>query len=506
MTTTRSIFFPLIAIVLGTFMVILDNTVVNVALPTLGRVFATDLSLLQWVITGYMLSQAAVIPLSGWLSDRYGAKRVYLTSVVLFALGSALCGLALSGQMLVATRVLQGLGGGMLMPIGMSVIYRLTPPERRGAIMGMFGLPIMVAPALGPVLSGYLLEYADWRLIFLINVPVGALALLVGLRALPAIPAARAAGALDTVGAVLGPLAFASLSFGISQSTHAGWTGASTLAGIGVGLVALALFIWRELSIRQPLLELRVFRSRDFTLAIVTQWIGFGAMFGTFFLVPLFLQQVRGYGSFETGLFTLPQAISSAVFMQLGGRLFDRVGARPPVLFGLVLVAGAMLLMSGLTGTTTGQDLRLPLILMGAGMGSMMMSLNTHMLNSAPRELVSRVTSLTGALQNVVASLAIASFATILQSRMPAHIAQAAQAAGGQPGPAALQNAAAFAFGDVYRTALLVVAVAWLLAWTLRRIPAAAPAFGPGAGPSGPAAPGAPAAPAAEREPVIAGH
>src|SRR5262245_55760672 len=140
----RSIVAPLAAIVLGPFMVSLDNTVVNVALPTLGRVFQTDLRVLQWVITAYMLAQAAVIPLSGWLSDRFGAKRVYLTSLVLFTLGSALCGLALNGQMLIATRVLQGLGGGMLMPIGMAVLYRLTPPERRGAIFGLFGLPVMV--------------------------------------------------------------------------------------------------------------------------------------------------------------------------------------------------------------------------------------------------------------------------------------------------------------------------------------------------------------------------
>jgi EmrB/QacA subfamily drug resistance transporter len=507
MTTARSIFLPLIAIVLGTFMVILDNTVVNVALPTLGRVFATDLGLLQWVITAYMLAQAAVIPLSGWLSDRYGAKRIYLISVVLFTLGSALCGLALSGEMLVATRVLQGLGGGMLMPIGMSVIYRLTPPERRGAIMGMFGLPIMVAPALGPVLSGYLLEYADWRLIFLINVPVGALALLVGLRALPALPAGRAAGALDTIGIVLAPLAFASLSFGISQSTEAGWTGAPTLIGIGVGLVALGLFIWRELSVPNPLLELRVFRSRDFRLTIVTQWIGFGAMFGTFFLVPLFLQQVRGYGSFETGLFTLPQAIASAVFMQIGGRLFDRAGARPPVLVGLALVAASMWLMSGLSGLTTGEELRLPLVLMGGGMGLMMMSLNTHMLNSAPRDLVSRVTSLSGALQNVVGSLAIASFATILQARLPLHVAEAAAAAAGQPSPAALQNAAALAYGDVYRSALVLVGLAWLLAWTLRRRPAAAPAFGAGTSAAArPVGSGPTPSSQPEREPVIAGH
>src|ERR671938_7502 len=192
--STRSVLVPLIAIVLGSFMVILDNTVVNVALPTLGRVLNSELSVLQWVISGYMLAQAAVIPLSGWLSDRFGAKRVYLSSVVLFTLGSALCGLAVNGPMLVATRVLQGIGGGMLMPIGMAVLYRLTPPERRGAIMAMFGLPLMVAPALGPVLGGYLVEFASWRLIFLLNVPIGALALVVGLRALPDLPAARAAG------------------------------------------------------------------------------------------------------------------------------------------------------------------------------------------------------------------------------------------------------------------------------------------------------------------------
>src|SRR5438067_8272435 len=181
--SSRTILIPLIAIILGTFMVILDNTVVNVALPTLGRVLNSDLSLLQWVITGYMLAQAAVIPLSGWLSDRFGAKRLYLLSLVLFTAGSALCGLAANGEMLVATRILQGVGGGMLMPIGMAVLYRLTPPARRGAIFGLFGLPLMVAPALGPILSGYLLQYADWRLIFLINLPVGIAALIVGLRA-----------------------------------------------------------------------------------------------------------------------------------------------------------------------------------------------------------------------------------------------------------------------------------------------------------------------------------
>src|SRR5437763_4976551 len=221
-TTTRAILIPLIAIIMGTFMVILDNTVVNVALPTLGRVRNSDLTLLQWVLGRYVLAQAAVIPLSGWLSDRFGARRVYLISLVLLTSGTALCGLAMNGEMLVATRVLQGLGGGMLMPIGMAILYRLTPPDRRGSIMGLFGIPIMVAPALGPLLSGYLLQYADWRLIFLINVPVGVLALLIGLRVLPNISAGRAAGKLDGLGMLLGPLAFSAISFGVSQSTTAG--------------------------------------------------------------------------------------------------------------------------------------------------------------------------------------------------------------------------------------------------------------------------------------------
>jgi MFS family permease len=277
------------------------------------------------------------------------------------------------------------------------------------------------------------------------------------------------AGALDRVGIVLGPLAFASLSFGISQSTSAGWTAVSTLGGIAVGIVALALFVRRELHIADPVLDLRVFRSRDFTLGILTQWAGFGAMFGTFFMVPLYLQQVRGYGALETGLFTLPMAIASAVFMQIGGRVFDRVGVRPPVLVGMALIGTAMLLLTGLNGSTTGEDLRLPLVLMGAGMGSMMMALNTYLLNSAPRELVGRVTSLTSALQNVVGSLAIATFATILQARIPVHVAAAAAAAGGAPTPSLLADATAFAFGDVYRTAMIVVAVGWCLVWTLRR-------------------------------------
>jgi EmrB/QacA subfamily drug resistance transporter len=455
----RTIALPLAAIVLGTFMAILDNTVVNVALPTLERFFKVDLHAIQWVVTGYMLAQAAVIPLSGWLGDRFGAKRLYLISISLFVLGSMLCAVAPSSTMLIAFRVLQGLGGGMLMPIGMSFIYRLSPPERRGLVMGLFGIPILLAPALGPVLSGWLVQYVDWRWIFLINVPVGVVAVTLGLRALPNLGAQRAVGALDTLGALLAPLGFAAVSFGISESTTAGWTGTSTLLGLAVGAVALIAFAARELTTAAPLLELRVFRSLDFSLAIVTQWVGQAALFGALFLVPLFLQQVRGYGAFDTGLFTLPQAIAAAVFMPIGGRLFDRIGARVPVFIGLVLITISTWFLAQITATTTGEDLRWVLAMRGAGMGLMMMPLTTHLLNSAPRNLVSRVTSLMSALQNVVGSLAIATLATILQNQVTAHVARPATA-----------------FDNTFLVAAVVAAVGVLLALTLRRRPAGAPA------------------------------
>lgn len=491
-SNVRAIVPALFAIVLGTFMAILDTTVVNVALPTFARVFDADLRVLQWVITGYMLASAAVIPLAGWFSDRFGAKRVYITAVVLFTLGSLLCAAAPTAEALVLFRVLQGLGGGMLMPIGMSFLYRLAPPDKRGAVMGWFGVPMLLAPATGPALSGWLLEFSDWRFIFLINIPVGIVAAIVASRALPALPALRTAGRLDILGVVLGPLAFASLSYGIGESTGAGWTGATTLAGLAIGLAALAAFIARELTFEHPLLDLRVFRSRDFTLAIVTQWLMMAAVFGTFFMIPLFLQQVRGLGSFETGLATLPQPLTAALFMPIGGRLFDRFGARPLVVPGLLLTAGALWMYTSVSVTTTAAGLRLPLIMMGAGMGLMMMPLSTHLLNSTPRHLVGRVTSITGALQNVAASLAIATYATYLQAQVNTSIAALNTAGGAAAGvtasaimpegmphaagqvPAHLAPIFAAAFGDTYRLAMGVALAAAIVALSLRRRPLAA--------------------------------
>ena len=483
----RAIMAPLVAIIVGVFMVVLDGTAVNVALPRLVVDLHSSLRTLQWTITGYALAQAAVIPLAGWLSDRVGAKRLFLVSVVLFTLGSALCATAQTSGYLIFFRILQGMGGGFVLPLAMAYVYRICPPQRIGTVMGLLGVPILFAPAIGPVLAGWLVQFASWRWIFLINVPIGVIGVTIGAFSLPVL-ARQAATTLDRYGVVLAPLAFAALSYGVSEGATS-WTSAPTLGGISVGVVALALFIAVELRSNAPLLELRVFQSSEFVRAILVQWVGQFALFGSLFLVPLFLQQVRGYGAFDTGLILLPQALASAVFMPIGGILFDRIGARPLVLVGLGLIAVATFMLAHVGVTTQGGDLILPLSLSGAGMGLMFMSLNTHLLNAAPRALIGRVTALTNALQQVVNSLSVAGLATILTSRATTDVgavkaalaaqspqtAAATQAAAGGTAAlppavqAALTNAFATAFDETFRVMVVAAIIGALLGLLLRR-------------------------------------
>ncbi|MEC0229416.1 MDR family MFS transporter [Paenibacillus alba] len=463
-----SILVPLIAIITGIFMVILDSTAMNVALSKLVVDFQTDLPTIQWTVTGYMLATAAVIPLAGWLSDRFGAKNVFLTSVLLFTIASVLCATPNSAEWLIIFRVLQGLGGGFVMPVAMAYVFRLSPPRKIGQVMGMLGVPILLAPAIGPILAGWLVEYHSWHWIFLINLPVGIFSFIFGLWKLPAVARKKIAG-FDLPGMILGPIAFAALSYGITQGAES-WTSAKTLGGIIIGAVALISFIIVELKAKIPLLELRVFKSVDFSFGIFVQWVLQFSLFGAIFLLPQFLQQARGYGAFDTGMTLFPQAIASAVMMPIGGFLFDRIGVRWLVVVGLSLVSGAIFQYSHVDLTTEGSDLILPLIMAGAGMGLMMMPLNSHLIKKAPQDLVSRVTSLTSAMQQVINSFAVATLVTILSSRVTSTIAEKNIPI---TGPADMQKAmlavAPEAFGHTFRVMLFIAVGGIILGFFLRR-------------------------------------
>ncbi|MDQ0114199.1 MDR family MFS transporter [Paenibacillus harenae] len=415
----RAILAPMLAIICGMIMVIMDGTIVNVAIPTLVELFSTNLITFQWVITGYTLAMAAVIPVAGWLTDRFGSKRIFLLTIILFTLGSALCSMAQSIEQLIAFRILQGLGGGMVAPIGIALVFKLAPPERRGTVLGMLGIPMLVAPALGPILSGWLMQEASWHWIFLINVPVGTLALLLGHKFLVN-DKGRNSHPLDYVGVVLAPIAFALLTYGLSESGNS-WSSSTAIAALAAGGVLLLLFIIAELRHPYPLLELRVFRSSPFNRSIVMLWIVQITLFGTMLLIPMYLQNVRGITPFESGLMTLAHALAAGIANPFGGRMFDRIGIRPLAFIGLSLIAAALFILTSITTATDLFIVIVSLILLGLGTGFTMMPLNTHILSSAPPHLVSRVTPLTTSTQQIVISFGAASLAGYLTSRIAWH-------------------------------------------------------------------------------------
>ncbi|WP_234447164.1 DHA2 family efflux MFS transporter permease subunit [Virgibacillus salexigens] len=417
----KSIMGLLMVIIFGMFMVVLDATALNVMLPSLNSDFNSSYNTVQWTVTAYTLAQAAVVPIAGWMTERFGTKRIYLICIGIFAVGSLLCALSTSIKQLILFRILQGLGGGMVLPIAFAFTYRIAPPGKTGAVMGIVTAPMLLAPALGPVLSGWMVDYITWHWVFLINIPIGAVTILVGIRKLPKM-GRQSVGNLDMLGIILAPLVFSALCYGISEG-GSDWGSPTTLIGLSVGGFALLLFVISQLRRQHPLLELRVFRSMNFTRGILVQWVAFLALYGSSFLIPQFLQHAKGYTAFETGLTMSAEALTSALVIPIASRFFDKFGARPLAIAGMGSVAVSALIFSQTTSEDGLWMILIALIMLGAGVGLSMMPINTHLLQSAPKHLSGRVSALTGAMQQVMTSFAVAGSATILMSNLTNHLA-----------------------------------------------------------------------------------
>lgn len=415
-----------IVAIVGSFMVMLDTTVVNIALPRIITVFGADVQSSQYVLTGYMLALAIIMPATGYLTDTFGTKRIYLLSMLFFTAGSALCGLAWDVPSLVLFRLLQGLGGGMLMPLGMTIIFKVVPPQERGTVMGVFGVPMLLGPVLGPTLGGYLVEYVDWRFIFTLNIPVGALGLLLGAALLRETETRRDLR-LDLKGFLLSAVGFSSLLYALSEAPKDGWDAPHIVALLALGSLSLAAWLWTELTEEQPLLELRVFRSTTYSLATLINFIVTAGMFSTMFLLPIFLQNFRGLGAMETGLLMMPQALASTVTMPISGKLYDRFGPRPVVAGGLLLMAYSTWELSFLNLATSDATLIRVLIERGLAMGLVAMPVMTVAMSSIPPHLIARTSSLTNVLRQVFGSFGTALFATLLSSRQTFHQAMLSQ-------------------------------------------------------------------------------
>lgn len=327
-----------VAFVVGVFMDVLDVTIVNVALPTIGDKFGASATGLEWVVTGYLLSLAVWIPASGWLGDRIGTKRVFLFALGMFTLGSALCGLAWSIEALIAFRVVQGIGGGMLVPVGTAMLYRAYPPSERARASSVLTIPSVLGPALGPVLGGVITTHTSWRFIFLINVPIGIAAFVFGLVYLQE-GKEPTAGKFDVPGFALSATGFGLVIFGLSEVPRRGWTATLSIVPTAAGLVVVAILILYELRQSSPMLAFRLYANRAFRSANIVGFIGMGAFIGSVFVLPLFLQLYRGLSPQESGLTTFTQALGFIAIARYVGLAYMRLGPRRLMVAGLLLSA-----------------------------------------------------------------------------------------------------------------------------------------------------------------------
>ncbi len=437
-----------IVVVLGAIMSVLDTTIVNVALDDLHRDLHTSLASIQWVVTGYLLALAAVIPITGWAAKRFGSRRIYLISLVLFTVGSALCGLAWNTESLIGFRVLQGIGGGMLMPIGQIVLVKAAGPKNLARVMAMIGVPIVLAPVFGPTIGGLLLEHAGWQWIFLVNVPVGILTVAVALRLLPH-DQPESAGRLDAVGLALVAPGLAAITYGLAESGTAGsLTAPEVVWPVGVGVAMVAAFVVRALRIDDPLLDVRLYRDKAFSAASVTTFCLGAALFGAMILMPLYFQTVRGEDAVTTGLLLAPQGIGAAIAMHLSGRATERFGGGLTALGGGIITVVATIPFLLLGAETSYWWISAAMVVRGFGIGMSMMPAMTAAFAVLRPDQVNHATPQLTVLQRVGGSIGTAILAVALQNGM--------ESAGPRPTAGALASA----FGDTYWWVMGVTIVA----------------------------------------------
>jgi EmrB/QacA subfamily drug resistance transporter len=402
-------------VIVGSIMSILDTTIVNVALDTLARELHSTISQIQWVVTGYMLALAAVIPITGWAARRFGAKQVYLVSLVLFTTGSALCGLASSTNELIAFRVIQGLGGGMILPIGQLMMAEAAGPKRMGRVMSIVAVPAMLAPILGPTIGGLILDNASWRWIFYVNLPIGVIAVIAALRILPRVER-EPAGKLDTVGLALMATGLPLLTYGLAEVGSTGsFTATKVVVPLILGLALIAAFILHALRVPRPLLDVRLYRRATFASASFAMFCLGAALFGGMILLPLYWQGIRHQSVLDTGLLTAPQGLGMALVMPLAGKLTDRLGGGPLALFGVVLTTLATIPFGLIADNTSILWLSVAMFVRGAGIGFAFMPAIAAAFASLERSELPNATPQLNVLQRVGGSIGTAVLAVVLQ-------------------------------------------------------------------------------------------
>jgi EmrB/QacA subfamily drug resistance transporter len=456
-----------VVIVLGSIMSIVDTTIVNIALESLSRDLRTPLNNVQWVVTAYLLALAAVIPLSAWAVRRYSAFRVYMSALVLFTVGSALCGLATSLPELIAFRALQGVGGGMLVPTGMTILVQAVGRDNLAKVMSVIGVPTVLAPVFGPTIGGVLLQSVGWHAIFMVNVPIGIATFFVARRLLPRDRAEKeTAGRLDWVGLVLAGLGTVGITYGLSESATAGtFRSSSVLVPVIGGILLLLAFVARTRRTGSPLLDLRLYRISAFSAASLVMFCLGAALFSAMILLPLYFQVARHIDAIRTGLLLIPQGIGSAIGMNRSAQATRRFGAGLTSLCGGIILGVATVPFLFVTASTSTLLLSVAMVVRGAGVGLAIMPAMTAAFSVLSHDQINDASPQLNVIQRVGASFGTAVIAVILQGKL-AHLAAHASAA-----------AVARSFAQTYAWVLVLIVAAivpTVFLWRIeRRSPAA---------------------------------
>ena len=413
-----------LSVTFGTLMGAIDASIVNVALPQIRGAVGATVQEITWISTGFAIATVIVMPLTAFLGRMFGQKRVYLASLVLFVLGSALCGVATSLWSLVIARALQGFGAGALQPTEQAILRQTFPPEEQGTAMALFGMAVMIGPAVGPTLGGWIVDNFHWSWIFFINLPVGALGLFMvtrfvqepeDIRAANAAAAARQRADMDWLGIALMAVGLAALQFFLEEGQQHDWFQSPAItATAAVCAVALGLFVWRELTAPVPAVNLRLFKDPVFTSSTLIGALMFAILMASMFLLPLFMQELLGFTAMQSGLALMPRVLVMMLVVPIVGRLYRSVPARLLIGVGVVFIAWGAWLASQITLQTTSSGVVHAIVVQGVGFSFLFVPLTTVALSNVPRTKLTDATGLNSLLRQVGASIGLAAFATLL--------------------------------------------------------------------------------------------
>lgn len=407
-------------VIIGTFMAFLDTSIVNIAITKIMSSFGSTLDRTQWVLTGYMLASGAVIPLTGYLEDTFGMKKVYVFSLIIFTIGSFMCGISWNINVLIFSRVVQAIGGGMIMPVSMSMVYKIMPKDKIGIATAIYGIAAMAAPAIGPTLGGYIVEYLTWNLIFTVNVPIGVIGTFLAVLIIKDSKGMKGQK-LDYIGVITSTLGLVSILYVIGEGSNIDWGEIKYPLLIAFGSFNLILFVVQELTTDNSLLDLRILKIYKYAVSlIVTSIIMFG-IYGFLVLMPLFLQNLVGLSAVKTGIMMMAYALGSALFMIISGKISSKIGDLPLIILGMVLMSFSTYKLYFLNLDMSNSILTLLIFLRGASVGICIILIQNQGMNVLPKELVGRGSSLQNTVKQVVGSLSITILTIFLQHRQNLH-------------------------------------------------------------------------------------